>query len=130
MAELPFVDTHVHYWDLKDENLHYPWLQPDWVHPVLGDIDGLKVLKYMAPQYVAETRFQNVTKAVHVQAALGILTLIYVAPLALALAHQGIAIAVLTVAVVHAQRLALAPRPQPRVARPDEIVVHQGRGVL
>lgn len=72
MAELPFVDTHVHYWDLKDANLHYSWLQPDWVHPVLGDIDGLKVLKYMAPQYVAETRFQNVTKAVHVQAALGI----------------------------------------------------------
>lgn len=72
MARLPFVDTHVHYWDLKDANLHYSWLQPDWVHPVLGDIDGLKVLKYMAPQYVAETRFQNVTKAVHVQAALGI----------------------------------------------------------
>jgi predicted TIM-barrel fold metal-dependent hydrolase len=72
VAELPFVDTHVHYWDLKDGSLFYSWLQPDWVHPVLGNIDGLKVLRYMAPEYVAETRFQNVTKAVHVQAALGI----------------------------------------------------------
>jgi predicted TIM-barrel fold metal-dependent hydrolase len=72
VANLPFVDTHVHYWDLKDPNLYYSWLQPDWVHPVLGDIDGLKVLRYKADEYLAETRFQNVTKCVHVQAALGI----------------------------------------------------------
>jgi predicted TIM-barrel fold metal-dependent hydrolase len=72
VASLPFVDTHVHYWDLKDPNLKYAWLERDWVHPILGDIDGLKVLKYMAPQFVAETRFQNVSKAVHVQAAIGI----------------------------------------------------------
>jgi predicted TIM-barrel fold metal-dependent hydrolase len=39
---------------------------------VLGDIDGLKVLKYTADHYIAETRFQNVSKCVHVQAALGI----------------------------------------------------------
>jgi predicted TIM-barrel fold metal-dependent hydrolase len=48
------------------------WLEPDWVHPILGDIDGLKVLRYMAPEFIAETRFQNVTKAIHVQAAIGI----------------------------------------------------------
>lgn len=72
MARLPFVDTHVHYWDLKDETLRYAWLERDWIHPVLGDIDGLKVLKYMAPEFVSETRFQNVTKAIHVQAAIGI----------------------------------------------------------
>lgn len=72
MARLPFVDTHVHYIDLKDPNLHYAWLQPDSIHPFLGDIDGLKVLKYTADHYIAETRFQNVSKCVHVQAALGI----------------------------------------------------------
>jgi heme a synthase len=44
--------------------------------------------------------------AVTIQAVLGILTLIYVAPLAVALAHQGGAIAVLTLAAVHVQRLA------------------------
>ena len=72
MATLPFVDTHVHYWDLKDPSLRYEWLQPDWVHPILGDIDGIKVQRYMAPEFVAETRFQNVSKAIHVQAAIGI----------------------------------------------------------
>ena len=40
------------------------------------------------------------------QAALGIVTLLAQAPLALALAHQGMAMVVLTVAVVHAERLA------------------------
>jgi len=72
MAQLPLVDTHVHYWDLKDPDLKYVWLEPDWVHPILGDIDGLKVLRYMAPEFIAETRFQNVAKAIHVQAAIGI----------------------------------------------------------
>ncbi len=44
--------------------------------------------------------------AIAVQAVLGILTLVYQVPLALALAHQAMAIVALTIAVVHAQRLA------------------------
>ena len=72
MAKLPFVDTHVHYWDLKDPSLAYSWLERDWVHPILGNIDGIKVLRYMADDFIAETRFQNVSKAIHVQAAIGI----------------------------------------------------------
>jgi cytochrome c oxidase assembly protein subunit 15 len=43
--------------------------------------------------------------AVTIQAALGTVTLITVVPLGLALAHQAMAIAVLTVAVVHAEGL-------------------------
>ena len=43
--------------------------------------------------------------AVTLQAALGILTLIFETPLALALMHQATAMAVLTIAVVHTQRL-------------------------
>jgi cytochrome c oxidase assembly protein subunit 15 len=43
---------------------------------------------------------------VSLQAVLGIVTLLYQAPLHLALAHQMLAILVLTVAVVHAERLA------------------------
>jgi predicted TIM-barrel fold metal-dependent hydrolase len=72
VAKLPFIDTHVHYWDLQDPRLTYAWLEPDWVHPVLGNIDGIKVQRYMAPEFIAETRFQNVSKAIHVQAAIGI----------------------------------------------------------
>jgi heme a synthase len=43
--------------------------------------------------------------AVTLQAALGIWTLLMVAPLSLSLAHQAMAMVVLTAAVVHAQRL-------------------------
>jgi cytochrome c oxidase assembly protein subunit 15 len=43
--------------------------------------------------------------AVTLQAGLGVVTLLYQVPLALALAHQVLAILVLTIAVVHAERL-------------------------
>ena len=72
MATLPFVDTHVHYWDLQDPALYYAWLQPEWIHPVLGDINGIKVQRYSAREFIGETRFQDVAKVVHVQAAIGI----------------------------------------------------------
>ena len=36
---------------------------------------------------------------------LGVVTLLYVAPLGLALAHQALAIVVLTIAVMHAERI-------------------------
>jgi heme a synthase len=48
--------------------------------------------------------------AITLQAVLGIVTLLEQAPLALALLHQAMAIVVLTIAVLHAQRLA---RPAP-----------------
>jgi cytochrome c oxidase assembly protein subunit 15 len=45
--------------------------------------------------------------AVTIQAGIGIVTLLYQAPLALSLLHQAMAIVVLTISVIHAQRLAL-----------------------
>jgi cytochrome c oxidase assembly protein subunit 15 len=53
--------------------------------------------------------------AVTIQAGIGIVTLLHQAPLALALLHQAMAIAVLTIAVIHAERLA-RPRVAPRLA--------------
>jgi cytochrome c oxidase assembly protein subunit 15 len=58
--------------------------------------------------------------ALTVQASLGILTLIYQVPIVLALAHQGMAMIVLTIAVVHAERFAWEYSrftPQPALAR-------------
>jgi heme a synthase len=58
--------------------------------------------------------------ALTVQASLGILTLVYQVPIVLALAHQGMAMIVLTIAVVHAERFAWEYRrftPQPALAR-------------
>jgi heme a synthase len=43
--------------------------------------------------------------AVTIQAALGIATLLYQVPIGLALAHQGMAVVVLAIAVMHAERL-------------------------
>jgi cytochrome c oxidase assembly protein subunit 15 len=57
--------------------------------------------------------------AVTLQASLGILTLLYQTPMLLALLHQGVALVVLTIAVVHAERLqargavVAAPRGDP-----------------
>ncbi len=72
MAELPFVDTHVHFWDLQHPDLHYSWLLPDAIHPVMGNIDEIKFPLYGAEEFMAETAGANVSKVVHVQAALGI----------------------------------------------------------
>jgi predicted TIM-barrel fold metal-dependent hydrolase len=71
MAELAFVDTHVHFWDLNHPDTTYAWLTPDFVHPILGDIDAIKFPLYDGAAYRAEIEGANVTKAVHVQAALG-----------------------------------------------------------
>jgi len=50
--------------------------------------------------------------AIMVQASLGILTLLYQVPILLALAHQAVAIMVLTLAVLQAERLAARLRPE------------------
>jgi len=72
MARIPFVDTHFHLHDMKRPELRYAWLEPDAVHPFLGNIDAIKAQHYWIEDYIAEIRFANVPKAIHVQAALGI----------------------------------------------------------
>jgi predicted TIM-barrel fold metal-dependent hydrolase len=72
VAELPFVDTHFHLHDLKHPDLRYSWLEWDAVHGYLGNIDAIKPIHYWIEDYIAEIRFANVPKAIHVQAALGI----------------------------------------------------------
>jgi len=72
MPDLAFVDTHVHFWDLEKPQLHYSWLQPGVLHPILGNIDEIKFSRFAAEEFQRESAGANVTKAVHVQAALGI----------------------------------------------------------
>jgi predicted TIM-barrel fold metal-dependent hydrolase len=72
MADLPFVDTHVHFWDLQRPDLRYSWLQRGVLHPILGNIEEIKLPLFDAARFQAETAQANVTKIVHVQAALGI----------------------------------------------------------
>ena len=72
MADIPFIDTHFHLHDMKRPELRYSWLEPDAVHGFLGNIDAIKAQHYWIDDYIAEIRFANVPKAIHVQAALGI----------------------------------------------------------
>jgi cytochrome c oxidase assembly protein subunit 15 len=69
-----------------------------WVFAGLHAIDARQA-RHRAPGAIV------LAGAVTVQAALGVVTLLYQAPLALALAHQSLAIIVFTIAVVHAERL-------------------------
>jgi predicted TIM-barrel fold metal-dependent hydrolase len=71
VADIPFVDTHFHLHDLKRPELRYSWLERDAVHGFLGNIDALKSQHYWIDDFIAESRFANVPKAIHVQAALG-----------------------------------------------------------
>lgn len=70
---MDFVDTHVHYFDWReaDRGLTWSWLAPEAMHPILGDINGMKSQRFTAEEFRAESRFSNVSKCVHVQAALG-----------------------------------------------------------
>lgn len=71
--ELEFIDTHVHFFDfsLVDQGLRWAWLEPDFVHPIVGNIDGMKSRRYTAWEFEGESRFNHVSRCVHVQAALG-----------------------------------------------------------
>lgn len=73
MSRLPFTDTHVHFHDMKDPQLHYSWLLPDEPDdPDMGNYDAIRAQRYWADDFIGETRFQNIDRVIHVQAATGI----------------------------------------------------------
>jgi predicted TIM-barrel fold metal-dependent hydrolase len=67
-----FIDSHVHFIDQKHPRLRFSWLEPEFVHPRLGNIDNMKHLIYDPAGLRAETRFTGLTKVVNVQAALDV----------------------------------------------------------
>ena len=72
MYRLPFVDAHVHFYDMNHPDLFYAHWQPDVVHPSLGTQPRkLSERNWLAEDFIDLTRGANVTKAVHVQAAIG-----------------------------------------------------------
>jgi len=73
MTRTSIIDTHVHFWDLRNprENLDWVWLPPGLDHPILGNIDNIKSLRYDIEGVWAEARFADVEGFVHVQAAIG-----------------------------------------------------------
>ena len=72
MGKPEFVDAHVHFYDMQHPELYYAHWQPDVVHPSLGTLPRkLSERNWLAEDFIELTRDSNVTKAVHVQAAIG-----------------------------------------------------------
>lgn len=67
----PFVDTHVHLFDLSDPTLRWDWVDTPEDHYVLGNIDQIKMRAFTMRALEAEARFSGVEAFVHVQAAIG-----------------------------------------------------------
>lgn len=70
-GRLPIVDTHVHLWNLAHPTLRWNWVDTDDDHPIIGDIDAVKMRAFEMRHLNAETRFAGVEAFVHVQAAIG-----------------------------------------------------------
>jgi hypothetical protein len=54
-----------------DPGLAWVWLDNNADHPILGNIDAIKMLSYNIDNLWAEARFADVSAFVHVQAAIG-----------------------------------------------------------
>jgi len=72
VAQMPFIDTHVHFYDLQNPKLRYDLLQPGARHEILEDIRAIQAQRHWADDWLAEVRFTNVVKSIHVQCAGGI----------------------------------------------------------
>ena len=72
MGRLPFTDTHVHFHDFSYTKLRWDWLTPgSEPADTIGDYSAIQAQRYRAEDFLSETRFQNVDRVIHVQAALG-----------------------------------------------------------
>jgi predicted TIM-barrel fold metal-dependent hydrolase len=66
MQDLPFVDAHVHLWDLA--RIHYPWLTPPFGEDgPNGSVEAI-ARDYLLDDYRAESARWNVQGMVHVEA--------------------------------------------------------------
>jgi heme a synthase len=83
-----------------------------WIAAVLHAVDTARTL----PRGAAPAGALALAAAVTTQGAIGVVTLLYQAPIALGLLHQGTAVVVLTFVVVHAARLTATTR-EPRAMR-------------
>ncbi len=73
-AKPAIIDTHVHFFDKGDAelDLEWSWLEAGADHPILGNIDPIKAIRFDIDSVEAESRFAGVEGCVHIQAASGL----------------------------------------------------------
>jgi predicted TIM-barrel fold metal-dependent hydrolase len=69
--QIPIIDTHAHFYDFSHPELRWVWLERDFLHPIIGNINAIKAQEFVVENFHAESRFSEVTGVVHVQAAIG-----------------------------------------------------------
>ena len=70
--DFKFVDAHVHFYDMQHPTLYYGHWQPNEDHPFLGaQTRILGSRNYLAEDFIRDSQPHGVTKAIHVQAAIG-----------------------------------------------------------
>jgi predicted TIM-barrel fold metal-dependent hydrolase len=66
MREVPFVDAHLHLWDLS--HIHYPWLTPPFSDDGPNGSTEAIAHTYLLDDYFADAEGWNIAGAVHVDA--------------------------------------------------------------
>jgi len=69
MADEPFVDAHVHFFDHDVEGLRWRWLEPGFEHPRLKDVHRLDAPRFTAAELRAEAAGAGLAQVIHVQSA-------------------------------------------------------------
>lgn len=85
-----------------------------WAAAILHAVDVVRTLR----QGPSVTRAAWLAIATTLQAAIGIATLLYQVPISLALLHQGMAIVILTIAIMNAEDLLRRPETESLGAKP------------
>ena len=69
MADEPFVDAHIHFWDKSAIGLEWAWLEPGYQFRKWTSHPSIDAPRYSTPEFLAEAAGTGLVGAVHVHAA-------------------------------------------------------------
>lgn len=69
MADEPFVDAHIHFWDKSAVGLAWAWLEPGYRFRKWTSDPSIDAHRYSTPEFLAEAAGTGLIGAVHVHAA-------------------------------------------------------------
>jgi predicted TIM-barrel fold metal-dependent hydrolase len=69
MADEPFIDTHIHFWDHAVAGLEWAWLKSGYTYRLWEGSETLDAPRYLVPEFLAEADGCGLAGCVHVHAA-------------------------------------------------------------